>query len=306
MKTIVAALSLAVAVAAVPTFPLNWMSLISDAVVLNQGGTVNPDGSICCDPTSPGCKIQTEFQAGMQYFAFTKNLTAFKAADNSGIVTDFNAGKEYEVDSNGNCQAYCPIPADDNVLYPFGIDPNATNLGSAPCGKYTCVKWETVDSIPILNITMEVTDDYVTTIGGAPAPVWEIDHIEPLGEQIGDENTTWYSWSDMDGKQFPANAFLVNGAASCPMDNNCGGNDDGAPPSNDGAVHPSSSSFFGRFGVRLVGTPYRSRLFMQANAKYLARVNKAAVLPAELEARLAEVPLNMRARARALLLGRLA
>jgi hypothetical protein len=273
-------------------------ALVTDAIAINQGGSVNPDGSICCDPTAPECKIQTAFEAGNQYFAYTKNLTAMLSASGAGVVTDWSVGKEYQVDSNHNCQAYCPLPTDDNVLFPFAIDPNATNAGSVQCGQFTCTEWITTEVIPILNITMEATDDYVTTINGAPAPVWEVDIIEPLGEQIGNENTTWFNWKDMDGKTFPANVFTVNGAASCPMSNQCQGNDDGAP-SNDNGAAPGADGYFARYGVRLAGTNHRSRLFAEVAARERAELAKA--LNAEIEARLAMVPLAMRARVRALL-----
>lgn len=270
---------------------------MTDSIVLNQGGNVNPDGSICCEPMAPECKVQTGYEIGQQYFSFTQNLTAMKNPDNSGIVTDYNAGKEYQVDGEGNCQAYCPLGREESELFPFGIDPNATDLGPVPCGDNNCTHYSEREFIPILNITMEVTDFYITTVGGAPAPSYIVDHIEPFGEQIGDENTTFAQWQDMDGKAFPASVFTVKGAASCPMSQQCQGDDDA--PSNDIPItYGVDAPLFRRFGMRMHGTNHRSTLFTEQSAAYAAK-QQMSRLSAEIEEALASLPARLQAAARA-------
>jgi len=265
MRSVVAALCVAAASAAVPSFPLDWQAITSDSILINQGGQVNADGSVCCAPNAPQCKIQTAYEIGRQYFAYTKNLTAMKAPDNSGVVTDFNAGKEYQVDGTGKCTAFCPLPNRESELFPFAIDPNATFVGTVPCGDQMCQHYQSVTVIPILNITMEATEFYVAkTASGAYAPVYIVQDIEPLGEQIGDENQTFAQWEDMTNKAFPADAFTVTGADSCPQAQQCAGDDDGqAPP--EGVV----ATYFTEQGVAYAGNE-RSKLFAEVAARYRA------------------------------------
>lgn len=103
------------------------MALNSDAIVINQGGTLEPDGSICCAPTAPQCKIQAGFSQGTQYWSVTQQKTAFKAPDGSGTVAVYADGKEYSVDASGACQEYCPL--EEKKLTAFSIGANATDDG---------------------------------------------------------------------------------------------------------------------------------------------------------------------------------
>ncbi|KAA0170847.1 hypothetical protein FNF28_01120 [Cafeteria roenbergensis] len=306
MRSIIAALCVAAAVA-VPTFPLDWQAITTDSILLNQGGSVNPDGSVCCSANAPQCKIQTAFQMARQYFAYSKNLTAMKNPDNSGVITDYSVGKEYQVDGQGNCQAYCPLPNRGNELFPFAIDPNATLVGSTQCGAQTCQHWRFVEVIPILNITMEETDSFVATVNGAPAPVYITQHIEPLGEQIGDENQTFSQWQDMDGKTFAPSVFTVVGAASCPMSQQCQGDDDGQNKQDDMPMTENSELFL-RFGMNVPGEGRRSVLFSETAVRFeaaQAAAKRTQKLSAALEEQIAMVPAHLQASARAALMARL-
>lgn len=300
MRSVAFALCAAAAIAA-PTFPLDWTAITTDSVQINQGGVVNPDGSVCCPATSPECKVQTAYELGKNYFAFSKNLSATKNPDNSGIVVDFTAGKEYQVEADGTCQAYCPLPHRADVMFPLEIDDNATLVNqNVPCGDYTCSQWQHTIVIPILNITMEADDFWVRpdATNGKSAPVWFVEYIEPLGEQIGQENTTYMQFQDMDGKTFPANAFTVKGADSCPQAQQCQGDDDNMmnndnmPALFDGSVDP----YFLRFGIRTATG--RSVLFAQSRAQYKAKQAAAKTLPAEILAAIEQLPLHLQAAAR--------
>eukprot|EP01084_Bolivina_argentea_P217214 368859_1 len=113
----------AVASAVIPTFPDAWSAENIDAIQIVQGGVTNPDGSVCCPPTSPQCKIQSAYSAGMMYWDTAGQRTAEKNPDGSGIVSLYADAKEYQVDATGACQAFCPLPP--GKLTPFAIDPNA-------------------------------------------------------------------------------------------------------------------------------------------------------------------------------------
>lgn len=217
---IICGLLAAVKAGSIPTFPNDWSSILVQAIQINQGGVTTPTG-VCCPTMSPECKVQTAYASGYQYFDFTNNRTAFKNPDGTGVVSLYSDNKEYAVDAQGNCQSYCPL---NEPLYPMGFGENATNHGVVVYNgeKVTDIYWSEV--FPILNITMEYSDFYVVVNGdGSCTPVAEIDHITPFGEQLGLQNTTYVNFAA--GPQ-DASHFVVNGAASCPMDNNCGGGSD--------------------------------------------------------------------------------
>jgi len=220
-----------------------------------------------------------------------------KAPDNSGVVTDFNVGKEYQVDNTGACTAFCPLPNRESELFAFGIDPNATFKGTVPCGDQLCQHYESVTVIPILNITMEATEFFVTkTASGSYAPVYIVQDIEPLGDQIGDENQTFAQFEDMTGKAFPTTAFTVTGAATCPQAQQCAGDDDGNGPEDIPA--DVRSSYFFQNGIAYPGQG-RSVLFAEVMARYNLAKAAETKLPEGMEARIATLPARLQAAARA-------
>lgn len=226
----VAAVACLLAVAAAqPTFPDNWVSDQTSSIAINQGGVKSPDGSICCPPEAPECKVQTAFSAAIVSQWFSGNMTAQKNPDGSGIVTDFNAQKEYAVLANGSCTAYCPLGG--QVLLPgIGIGPNATNMGKVNYNGRMLNMYQVLTKIPILNITMEATNFYVDESDPSkPVPVAIIQIIEPMGQQIGLQNQTFVTFVPGTPNK---DTFKVVGAASCPMSKGCnggggGGDDDG-------------------------------------------------------------------------------
>lgn len=220
------------AAVAQPAFPNDWTSDQTSSIAINQGGVKSPDGSICCPPESPECKVQTAFQAAIVYQWYEGNVTAQKSPDGSGIVTNFNTQKEYAVTADGTCQAYCPLGG--QVMVPgIGIGPNATDMGKVEYNGRMLNLYQVVTRIPILNITMEATNFYVDESGSTPVPVAIIQLIEPMGHQIGAQNQTFVTFTP----GTPAKShFLVKDAAKCPMSKNCGnnngGDDDGGNGSN--------------------------------------------------------------------------
>lgn len=219
-----AAACLVVAVVAQPTFPDNWTSDQMSSIAINQGGVKNSDGSICCPAESPECKVQTAFSAGIQYTWFSGNMSAFLGPDGGGIITDFNAQKEYQVSATGECQAYCPLQG--QTMQPgIGIGPNATNMGKVNYQGRELNLYQVVTRIPIINITMEATNFYVDESGASPVPVAIIQIIEPMGQQIGAQNQTFVTF--VPGVP-DKSKFTVKGAATCKLAKcNNGGDDDG-------------------------------------------------------------------------------
>lgn len=268
MKVVLAIMGLLASAVAqnLPQLPTDWSAVISDQLVVNQGGVSGPDGSTCCPAMSPECKVQTEFQEGKQYFSFTTNRTAFKNPDNSGVVTLYNLAKEFAVDADGNCQSYCPLGNEEDQLFPLGYGENATATPGTYMGKpVTVVVWKQ----EVFGITMQTSTMYVDTSGSANAPVAEIDQITPFGIPLGMENTTYAAFQ---GGAQPSTAFTVKNISSCPMSNQCQGDDDGnsgfdddqGPPRvNRGIRMPS-----GRYSVLAAQVMHRPRpVKVEAEAK---------------------------------------
>jgi hypothetical protein len=237
---VILAAAAAVASAAVPTFPNDWTAITTSHVVVNQGGTINSDGSVSCAAQAPECKVQTGFQAARQYYDVTNQRMKMAAPDNSGIVYDFKAGKVYQVTSTGTCQGYCPIPKNQDQLFPIGINPNATSQGSAVGNQYCdgqnpCVDWR-FEQKPLFNITFETDDFYVTTVNGKSVPITLFENLTPFGMPLGFQSQTWAQF--VAGTP-PASVFNVVNATSCPEAQCSSGDGDG---DSDSHHHHSSTS----------------------------------------------------------------
>merc|ERR1711920_286660 len=63
--------------------------------------------------------------------------------------------------------------------------------------------------------------NFLVSLDSPPLPVRENDIIEPLGQVMGTENTTW---SQFTPGAPPVAAFAVQGVEKCPMSPNCNSN----------------------------------------------------------------------------------
>lgn len=236
MKATTFALALAGSVAAataLPTFPLSWSSDMIQAMNINQGGVVQPDGSVCCPAQTPQCKVQTMFQPGIQYFDFQNNRTAFKQPDGSGVVSLYEDGKEYAVNAAGACQSYCPLQ-DTDFGPGLGFGDKTQDMGPVTYGGKKAEHFHWVQQMPILNITMETSDMYVVVKNNVGTPLAEIDNITPFGQHIGTQNTTYVTFTPTAPA---ASHFTVTGKSTCKIDQSCSGKSDDAPPMGKGASY---------------------------------------------------------------------
>lgn len=229
-------LTLAAAGPAEPAFPGDWTAIVTSAIAIDQGGSPGANGAICCDATSPECKVQTEYQAVKQYYDVTNQMMKLGNGDGSGVVYLFKDMKAYEVAANGDCQGYCPIPKGQDSLEPIGMAPNSTYEGSATgnkwCGGNDCVEWENSQD-PFFNITFQTNEWFVSTTS-PPTPYAIYTTITPFGIQMGTQDQTWEQW--VTGTPDPS-VFKVVNATECPMSNNCGGGS--------GSGHGSGGSGYG-------------------------------------------------------------
>lgn len=233
IATLLAAAAVAAATG-VPSFSPQWSAAVTQHMVVNQGGQTSGNGNICCPFNAPECKVQTGYSVSKQYFDFTNNRTATFYSNGVGVVALFNDGKEYEVNSQGACQSYCPI---DGGMLPFGIPSSAEDKGSATYNGKQADLFESSSEFPILNVTMSVQDFYIVPGSQTNAvPIAFVQHLTPFGEQIGGQTTLFENWTN--GAP-DATKFVVTGKASCPEANNCGG---GSSSGGSGSHSGSSSS----------------------------------------------------------------
>jgi len=215
MKYIALVLVAAVAVAAttppLPNFPLDWTANEEDFMVVYQGQYVQSGSLYCCGDDS--CEVQTQYQKGMDYFDFTHNRTRFDDPINGMIVSLFNPiYKEMLVDGTNTCTSYCPIQDD---LYPYQLDPNSTYMGQKVIDGKTLDDWQFEDKE--FGIVFEISDVYVDP--STQLPYQEDDQLTPFGQPIGDETSTYHTFTP--GTPDPSH-FAVKNVANCPMDPNCG------------------------------------------------------------------------------------
>lgn len=190
-------------------------------IAINQGGFVDPKtGNACCGATAPQCKIQTGYGMGLQISDEANNQTAFLNQDNTGIVNDYTLGKQMAIDATGACQAWCPLDGtfmDDAGFFPDNETINDMGKSTSYCAGSEHYQW--TDMVPIFNITMQSTDFYVNNDAGVYKPCMQIVNIEPMGQQIGVENTTFTTFDTKITTPIPK----VTGVAACKQSKNCNG-----------------------------------------------------------------------------------
>lgn len=223
MKVVAALLAAAATTALAvrtPVFPQQWTSVVTQHVAINQGGSPGANGELCCDYTSPECKVQTIYMAARQYFDFPNNRSATFTSEGTGVVTLYNDGKEYSVDANGACQSYCPL---DGPMEAFGFEASAvTESGPSTYNGKACDEYVVPTLLPIGNITMSVDTWYVTLNGasGPDTPLADITDLTPFGEQLGTESSFYTAWTP--GAP-DASKFTVTGKATCKQAKGCNG-----------------------------------------------------------------------------------
>jgi len=216
MKAILLLAVVAVAFAAQPTFPNDWTATQEDALIVYQGDYTTSDNNYCCS-TASNCQIQTEYEKGTHYYAYSLNKTRFDdSISGQVIVTDWALGKEMLVEGSPmTCKEYCPT---EGYLEPGFLDPNATDLGTVKVDDKTLEKWQWKETIAGI-IVMEICTVLVDQSSKPALPYSETDELTPFGQPIGTMNTKWTDFTA--GTPDPSN-FDVQGVSGCPMSQNCG------------------------------------------------------------------------------------
>tara|TARA_B100000795_G_scaffold85215_1_gene61913 strand:- start:692 stop:2221 length:1530 start_codon:yes stop_codon:yes gene_type:complete len=206
----------------------DWSATETSAMLINQGGQPNADGSaICCDSSySSQCQIQQQYSSGTKYYDFTNNRTRLEDPINGINVVDYVAHKDMLVVHNGThdvCQKYCPIDPRDTMDAGRDIflDSNATDLGKGTYENKTAEHWQWKETI-LKVITMQTTDFYADISGSTVLPLGEVSTLTPFGGPPMGQQTA--SWTNFKAGPQPASKFDIQGMDTCPQDPQCGQN----------------------------------------------------------------------------------
>merc|ERR1711968_386543 len=207
-------------------WPVDFVSHMSNVMIINQGGTVTPDGSaVCCTATYAGqCQVQLESTIGQLYHDYSHNRSRFEnSAAGVTFVDDFNTHSSMQVVRNGSvdvCKSYCPIDPEETLDggRDYFIDDNATDKGNSTYKGRPAHQWEWKDVI-LKVITMQTTDFYADTSGNTVLPLAAVTSLTPFGQHLGDQNQVW---SNFQAVTPPASKFDIQGVADCPQDPQCG------------------------------------------------------------------------------------
>lgn len=133
-----------------------------------------------------------------------------------GIVSDFVAQMQYEVDENSTCIQTCPMQQE--AWYNLTVNPLATDKGPASLDGKTYEHFYWMDTI-LKKVPMDTVDAYVNITDPAnPIPYLWVEYLEPFGQFLAEANTTYHGFQG--GPQDP-NLFVVYKAQGCPVDPQC-------------------------------------------------------------------------------------
>ena len=226
LKTTFIAVGMTATAAAVPTFPTQWNADSASKVMTWQGATRNPDGSACCDKTSPGCKVQVQAQAGRQYVDSPNKRIAL-VSGSKAVFTFFGGNPtgesmQFLAEKNGThfvCKQYCPLADGHNHFTdPLKFDSKAQDQGAKTIQGKTYEGWHWFDSIAGF-IHMDEQQWYVDQSGSAPVPFENIEKLTPFGgAEIAEFTAAWDGFTPAKSPEL----FDVQGLAVCPESQRCG------------------------------------------------------------------------------------
>jgi len=202
-------------------WPDNWVATEVSSQVINQGGQVSPT-QICCAARfdNSQCQVQTAYSNAVHYYDFANQRERFENSDGTVQVNLYGTTlMAMAVTPSNACQYYCPIPANSTLSngLDYFLDPSATDMGQVTYQGQQVEEWTWKEVIPIVNITMEYTNNYAVKQGdiGIWLPVAQDTYLTPLGQQIGVEHT---GWTNFNTGVPPAAKFAITGISTCPQD----------------------------------------------------------------------------------------
>ena len=189
----------------------------SQQVGIWQGGTHNPDGSVCCSKDASQCKVQLIGMSGTMYADGDMNRTRFDSQSQGLIVNWYHpVNKQMAVEMGADaqhwhCTAYCPIE-DGPYPDPLAFGAKAKDLGPATTPANT-EHWQWKDTI--FGIVPMDTQDWWITKDSPPAPVLNKETLTPFGTApIGGMNS---AFTNFVGGKVDKTKFNIDNVKTCPI-----------------------------------------------------------------------------------------
>jgi hypothetical protein len=245
-----------------PVFPEVWQANTADGIAIFQGGIKNPDGSICCAPTAPQCKVQTVNLNGVTYNDGVNERTRHDSMEGITVNWYGNVMKELALQPLGTgkgfqCVAACPLLG--NYSNPLYIKPNAKDKGAVSINGVKAEEWVFYDTL-LKVVRMDEKDFFVDMSGGKAAPVAIIEKLTPFDvpiihptKELGESATNYSAFSTA---ALDPSVFDIT---------NCNAQKCDCPPPQQGCNQDSKSDFatqvFKRAGFKQPETLYEKLKF---------------------------------------------
>jgi hypothetical protein len=200
--------------------------------VLNQYGSVEASGDLCCSYGSvggaPQCQIGVVRTGGVRWMDVENQRTRYDAAgsaEGAGQVMDFKLHKQLFVGrQNGSsadvCMGYCPIDKRDVLTAEtyWTADDVVHDMGSVMWHGQKAQRYHWVDKAGPVPLT--TNDLYVDLSNPAAAiPLQRVTALTPLGAKpIETQNLTYSSFQ---AGPPDASKFDIQGVDTCPLSKNC-------------------------------------------------------------------------------------
>ena len=224
------------AVKDIPSFEQDHYYGSYESVSINQGGT-NTDHGTCCDATAAQCKVQVISLGGDHWNDAAHNRSRDDTQEGQIVnwyhYKGHDEGKQMAITFNQTvnayqCEQFCPLDGDMPKLE---INKYALHLGKHEIkqdgqgGQTKSVDlYQWTDRLVV--IPLDQTKFYVDESVNPPVPFFENLLLEPFGEKIGTENTSYLGFTPGPVDQ---TKFNIVGIEGCPKGDNCNDNSYATP-----------------------------------------------------------------------------
>jgi hypothetical protein len=202
----------------------DWTSFTTSQEIIAQGASSNTETEVCCDQTSPQCKIEVQDLTGDVYVSVKHQAT--RQDVEGGRIYQFFAERpqaQYDVvqAKNGSwvCQSTCAGELGPPLTAGF-LPYNATYMGkSSPkdiqgCPTGGCDEWQIKETL--FGVIVMQTDNYYVyedAIQGIPVAL--LSELTPFGEPLGSQTQTWAQYKGFP-EGLPLSDFEFLGKKDCP------------------------------------------------------------------------------------------
>jgi len=219
----------------VPTFAQDHYYGSYESLAINQGGESSSFGT-CCSATAPQCKVQVISMGGDHWNDAAHNRS--RDDTQQGQIVNWyhynkDDGKQMAIAFNQTvnafqCEQFCPITGDLPTLeigqYALHLGKHTVTQDGATGQTKSVDLYEWTDRIVI--IPLDQNKFYVDESVSPPVPFYKSTLLEPFGQKIGTENTSYLGFVPGPVDQ---SKFNIVGIDSCPKSDNCNDNSYATP-----------------------------------------------------------------------------